>query len=85
MNILVNSVPLSFLFFLFNAHVSKGWFLCPLRSERGIILQIMLPQRFKIIPEQNDVICTLWHKHVSVPQRVVAFRGETPPKHVILP
>lgn len=72
------------LFSFFNARISKGWVLCPLRSERGVILQIMLPKRFKIIPEQNDIICTLCHKHLSVPQCVVAFRGKTPSKHVTL-
>lgn len=44
----------------------------------------MLPKRFKIIPEQNDIICTLCHKHLSIPQCVVAFRGKTPLKHVTL-
>lgn len=40
------------LFSFSNACISKGWGLCPLRSERGIILQLMLPERFKIIPER---------------------------------
>lgn len=63
------------LFSFFNACISKGWGLCPLRSERGIILQIMLPKRFKVIPERNNVICSWWHKR-SDPQSVMAFRGK---------
>lgn len=46
------------LFSFFNACISKGWGLCPLRSERGIILQIVLPKRFKVIPEENAGTCS---------------------------
>lgn len=74
----------SVFFFFFNTRISEGWFLRPLRSERGIILQIILPKRFRIIPEQNDIICTLCHKHLSIPQCARAFRGKTPSKHVTL-